>query len=217
MNRLRAKLTSQSGASITFALLLFLVCAVVSAIVLAAGTAASGRMSGSVKNDQRYYSVTSACEMLIGLFDGAEVKTVKTQDGESTTVSQTVTKGTTSVTSADAENKYKLLTLAARLYTGTNSSTESFPSSLVVKLGSDQNASITATFDQTNSGRITLAVSSYDSTDTDNVYTLYLIFDANIKEIEDSKTKDTASGSSTTISTTTDMTWTLTSMSTTAP
>ena len=73
LNRLRQKLTSQSGASITYALLLFLVCAVVSSVVLAAGTAASGRMSQSVSNDQRYYSVTSAAEFLKKEIDGKSV------------------------------------------------------------------------------------------------------------------------------------------------
>ena len=70
MNRIRQKLTSQSGASITYALLLFLVCAVVSSVVLAAGTAASGRISQSVSTDQRYYSVTSAARVLINELDG---------------------------------------------------------------------------------------------------------------------------------------------------
>ena len=64
MNMLRRKLTSQSGASITYALLLFLVCAVVGSVVLAAGTAAAGRMSKSVESDQRYYAVTSAARVL---------------------------------------------------------------------------------------------------------------------------------------------------------
>ena len=73
LNRIRQKLTSQSGASITYALLLFLVCAVVSSVVLAAGTAASGRMSQSVSNDQRYYSVTSAAEFLKKEIDGESV------------------------------------------------------------------------------------------------------------------------------------------------
>ena len=70
MNSLRKKLTSQSGASITYALLLFLVCAVVSTVVLAAGTAASGRMSQSVESDQRYYAVTSAAEYIKNQLDG---------------------------------------------------------------------------------------------------------------------------------------------------
>ena len=54
----------EQGASLSIALLLFLVCAVVSTVVLAAGTAASGRMSQSVESDQRYYAVTSAAEYI---------------------------------------------------------------------------------------------------------------------------------------------------------
>ena len=38
MSGIRTKLNSQRGASITFALLLFLVCAVVGSVVLTAGT-----------------------------------------------------------------------------------------------------------------------------------------------------------------------------------
>jgi len=91
LNRLRQKLTSQSGASITYALLLFLVCAVVSSVVLAAGTAASGRMSKSVENDERYYSVTSAAEFLKKQIDGKTVTlktvTVQPEGGEETTTS----------------------------------------------------------------------------------------------------------------------------------
>ena len=58
------KLASESGASLSFALLLFLVCATVGGVVLAAGTIASGRFSELVKMDQRYYSVTSAAQLL---------------------------------------------------------------------------------------------------------------------------------------------------------
>lgn len=65
MRRLvRNKLRSRTGASITFALLLFLVCAVVGSVVLAAGTAAAGRYSDLREMDARYYSVTSAAELL---------------------------------------------------------------------------------------------------------------------------------------------------------
>lgn len=64
MNAIRAKLRSQRGASITFALLLFLVCAVVSSVVIVAGTAAAGRMAKLPDMDQRYYAVTSAAGLL---------------------------------------------------------------------------------------------------------------------------------------------------------
>ena len=74
-NRVRAKLRSSAGASITFALLIFLVCAIVSAVVLVAGTVAAGRIKGVAESDQRYYSVTSASELLRDLIDERSVST----------------------------------------------------------------------------------------------------------------------------------------------
>ena len=65
MRAVKRKLKSQHGASITFALLIFLVCAVVGSAVLTAGTAASGRMSKIAEMDQRYYSVNSAAKLVI--------------------------------------------------------------------------------------------------------------------------------------------------------
>lgn len=64
MDKLNIKLRSQKGASLSIALLLFLVCMVVGAIILTAGTTASGRLSKLTEMDQRYYSVTSAAEIL---------------------------------------------------------------------------------------------------------------------------------------------------------
>jgi len=77
-----AKLRSESGASITFALLLFLVCAVVGSVVLAAGTAAAGRFSKIAEYDQRYYSVSSAAELLADLIDGQSVSAEITKQEE---------------------------------------------------------------------------------------------------------------------------------------
>jgi len=57
------KLNSSKGASITFALLAFLVCAVISAVLLASASAAAGRLSGLAAADRRYYAVTSAVQL----------------------------------------------------------------------------------------------------------------------------------------------------------
>jgi len=46
------------------ALLLFLVCAVIGAVVLTAATASAGRFSDLAESDRRYYSVTSAVKLL---------------------------------------------------------------------------------------------------------------------------------------------------------
>ena len=56
-------------------------CATVSSVILAAGTAASGRMSKSVDSDQRYYAVTSAARLLKEVVEQYEVKIIKTNNG----------------------------------------------------------------------------------------------------------------------------------------
>lgn len=61
---IRAKLRSQQGASILFALFFFIVCAVIGSIVLTAATAAAGRLAGVKERNQRYYAVNSAADVL---------------------------------------------------------------------------------------------------------------------------------------------------------
>lgn len=79
------KLKSDKGASIMVALLLFLVCAAVGAVILAAATASSGRMSQLSEMDQRYYSVSSAAELLAKKLCGPEVRIERSK--KTTTVS----------------------------------------------------------------------------------------------------------------------------------
>ena len=81
MQAIKNKIRSRRGASLTFALLLFLVCAVVGSVVLVAGTAASGRMSQIAEMDQRYYSVNSAARLLIDTIDGEEITDQAKTDG----------------------------------------------------------------------------------------------------------------------------------------
>lgn len=77
LKNLKRKLNSERGASITWALLIFLVCTVVGSAVLVAGTAAAGRMSKLAESDQRYYAVTSAAGLLSDVL-GQEIKTTRT-------------------------------------------------------------------------------------------------------------------------------------------
>lgn len=84
MYSLNRKLRSKAGASITFALLLFLVCAVLSSITIAAASTVAGRMANMAQSDQRYYSVTSACELLKHLIDGKVVTVVTVKKQEKT-------------------------------------------------------------------------------------------------------------------------------------
>ena len=80
--RIMNKLRSQTGASISFALLLFLVCAILCSVILTAATAASGRMSNMAETDQRYYAVSSAAELLKDLFNGETVNIEKITTGK---------------------------------------------------------------------------------------------------------------------------------------
>ncbi|MBR4162248.1 MAG: hypothetical protein IKR11_01925 [Solobacterium sp.] len=82
--KLIEKLKSQTGASLSLALLLFLVCAAVGSVVLTAGTGAAGRLSRMAETDQRYYAVTSAAKFFNDLLENDEtsvtlerIKTVK--------------------------------------------------------------------------------------------------------------------------------------------
>ena len=61
---MRAKLNSEHGAALTYALLCFLVCAVVGSVILTAATAAAGRFAGLTESDRRYYAVSSAARLL---------------------------------------------------------------------------------------------------------------------------------------------------------
>ncbi len=60
---IREKLRSRKGASLIFALLAFLVCAVIGTVVIAAASASGGRVKDMAAMDQRYYAVTSAAEL----------------------------------------------------------------------------------------------------------------------------------------------------------
>ena len=60
------KLKSKSGASLSIAMLVFLVCAVLGVVCVAAATASAGRLSKLAENDRRYYAVASAAELLAG-------------------------------------------------------------------------------------------------------------------------------------------------------
>ena len=70
MNGIGLKLRSDRGASITFALLLFLVCAVISSVVIVAASTAGGRLSTVREMDQRYYAATAAADVLRDRLDG---------------------------------------------------------------------------------------------------------------------------------------------------
>lgn len=64
------------------ALLLFLVCAVIGAVVLTAATASAGRFSDLAESDRRYYSVTSAVKLLKSVIEKEEAVVVMVMNNE---------------------------------------------------------------------------------------------------------------------------------------
>ena len=115
MQTIKKKLRSQYGASITFALLLFLVCAALCSVIIVAATTAAGRMSKLAETDQRYYAVTSAAELMKDLLK-EPVSIVQRDEiiwDEITTNIKTETTVTTTVEAEDSteeEKKYKQVT-----------------------------------------------------------------------------------------------------------
>ena len=61
---LKRKLRSESGVTLLMALLFFLLCALASSVVISAGSTASGRMAGLEQDQQAFYTVTSAAQVL---------------------------------------------------------------------------------------------------------------------------------------------------------
>lgn len=68
MRNIRIKMRERTGASLSLALLFFVLCAVAGSIVLSAASAALGRTQGVAEKDQRSYAVESAAVLLSGEF-----------------------------------------------------------------------------------------------------------------------------------------------------
>jgi len=78
MRKMKQKLRSRRGASITFALLIFLVCAIISSVVIVAASTAGGRLSGMRETDQRYFAATEAARKLQTIFENGNAPIVVT-------------------------------------------------------------------------------------------------------------------------------------------
>lgn len=81
-DRVKRKLRSKTGASISFGLFLFLICAVISTTVLVAGTGAAGRMVGMSETEQRYYSVNSTAKMMQQLLEDKTATVIEFDDNK---------------------------------------------------------------------------------------------------------------------------------------
>lgn len=72
MKRLREKLHGQSGMSILLALLMFLVCVMVAASVLAAATSNAGKIRSNQVEHQKYLTLSSAIRLICDELERAE-------------------------------------------------------------------------------------------------------------------------------------------------
>lgn len=84
---LQEKLKNSSGASILVALFVLLVCSVISSIVVTAGMASAGRIVNVAKTDQRYYTVSSAANILKETIEDNPIVITRKYDGSDYTFS----------------------------------------------------------------------------------------------------------------------------------
>ena len=192
MRNSRQKLNSQTGASISFALLLFLVCAVVGSVVLVAGTSAAGRVSRLPEMDQRYYSVTSAAGLLCDTLSGETVTLTKI----TTTTTRLNENGveiidpnnpqvspTESVSPSDAN---ALLLEAAQWLQENPSSDTPYKRTLTMTATNPDFPSVTV--EETLSSDGTLKMDVYNTDTSQGTYKVRLTFKADIHTLTDDKT-----------------------------
>ena len=125
------------------ALLLFLVCAAVGAVILTAGAATAGRMSEKSKMDQRYYSVSSAAELLAKQLCDKPVTIERVRTTE--TVTDLSFDGTTVTTGASNTTTTYSTFVNGTAFNGLTD-TLSFLSARAVKLLYGQNLSLQTGF-----------------------------------------------------------------------
>ncbi len=192
--KIHNKLRSRRGASITYGLLLFLVCSVLCSVIIAAATTAAGRISRIAETDQKYYAVTSASELLKGMFDGKSAKIKKVTTGGT----QTYQGGRISSTAEGSNHTYKvdgttvtiplsgsqkfnsILSDAGYKYLSLmESGGDSVESELTLELPAEWvNSKVKITETVYKDGRVTLVVKN-DVSD-ENYYLMVLEFTANV-------------------------------------
>ena len=217
----KRKIEDNTGASITFALLLFLVCSMVSIVVVVAGSAAAGRMSQRAETDQRYYAVTSAVELLCDDFKGNTVTLEYVKEASASTVSDSAI----SVTGVkDAANStltvanYAILEdvskkLVSKIANGAGGSGIA-DDTLTLSATGPQNSSLNCTINVfvKPDGRVVFEVrNTIETGETKPVYTLQVVFDANISTSSSQYMKADGSGTKMEKNTTT-LVWSLNSI-----
>ena len=173
MRQLKAKLRSRRGASITFALLLFLVCAVISTVVVVSASTVGGRASGMKENDQRYFAATEAARKLQTIFDNQTV-TVTYNDADHTKApAATAPTGVSGILASASEQVVKTAVVA-----GTDAVQWQLKNNIV---DGDYTCAITATLDK---GLLSFDIlaSGPQGGRNDGVYKLSIVFASDLKK-----------------------------------
>ncbi len=101
MNAVQRKLCDRSGATLTVALLFFIMCAAAGSVILVAATTSTGRLSQLQASDQNYYAVVSAAKLIRDEIDGQTIGVKQTETKTTTVTTKTDNGGTTDDTSDD--------------------------------------------------------------------------------------------------------------------
>lgn len=80
MSSVQRKIEDRSGASLSVALLFFLVCAIVGSVLIAAASVSMGRMKNIADGEQERYALDSAMEMLAEEMQGGEITLTASMD-----------------------------------------------------------------------------------------------------------------------------------------
>lgn len=109
--RIWTKLKEETGASLTFALLIFLVCAVVGSVVITAGTTAAGKFSKMTEMDRRYYNLASAVNLLSEELSSRTVTIIREKVTQETITTDYIvdTEDGISTTASDPESETNII------------------------------------------------------------------------------------------------------------
>lgn len=150
---LRNRTRDNSGATILLALLFFLLCALAGSVILSAGSAAAGRISGLKESEQSFYSITSAARVMRAEIEGQEFQAYTENDGPPVYTAE-----------PDSQIRETLIDAIKEIYEGKKAQADAsftiYPSDLSQR---DVLGQVTADFTMTDDYQITIVFRIKDS------------------------------------------------------
>ncbi|MDD4377350.1 MAG: hypothetical protein PHH48_04290 [Eubacteriales bacterium] len=191
---LKKRIQSKDGATIVLALLFFIMCAVVGSVVLTAGSASAGRISGISEKEQAYYTVSSAARLIRDEIEGQTISfSVTTQENRPDIRQITV--------EADSELK-ELLALGVEFCFNANE-VDIYHDNIKIAPFDRDISSVDGAFTMDSNYNIRIKL-SLDG-DSKDKYKMTVIIPANVNTFSEEKIKDNV----TITTTTTKITWSL--------